>query len=50
MKTDLGKVDKTILDRINSSIRSNTELLQWKNSLEVINWFDKLTNKNNFNF
>ena len=50
MKTDLGKFAKVILDKINSSIRNNTVLLQWKNSLEVIDWFDRLKNKNNFNF
>ena len=28
MKSDLGKVAKVILDKINSSIRGNTDLLQ----------------------
>ena len=50
IKTDLGKVAKIILDKINSNIRKNTSLLQWSNSLELITWFEKLPNKNNLNF
>ena len=50
MKSDLGKVAKVILDKISSSIRGNTDLVQWRNSFEVVAWFDKLSNKNNLNF
>ena len=41
-KTHIGKVSKQILDNINNSIRRNTSLTQWKNTNEVINWFNQL--------
>ena len=50
MKSDLGKVAKVILDKIYSSIRDNTDLVQWKIYFEVIAWIDKLLNTNNLNF
>ena len=50
MKSDLRKVAKVILDKIYSSIRSNTGLLQWRNFFQVIAWFDKLPNKISLNF
>ena len=44
-KTHIGKVSKSILDRINNSIRSKTKLLQWKNTHEVISWFNAIPRK-----
>ena len=44
-KTDLGKVSKTILDSINMKIKASQNLDQWKNSKEVINWFNDMSNK-----
>ena len=44
-KTNIGKVSKGILDRINNSIRSQSKLTQWKNSQEVIQWFEKIDKK-----
>ena len=46
-KTHIGKVSKQILDNINNSIRRNTSLTQWKNTNEVINWFNQISNKKN---
>ena len=43
----IGKVSKQILDKINSSIRTNSNLIQWKNTDDVINWFNNISNKNN---
>jgi hypothetical protein len=37
--SDLGKISKIILDDINSQIRNNIGVQQWKNSLSVIDWF-----------
>ena len=42
MISDPGKVAKVIIDKINSSIRGNTNLVHWRNSFEVIAWFVKL--------
>lgn len=44
-KTHIGKISKNILDKINCIIRQRTGLTQWKNSFEVIKWFDKIDNK-----
>ena len=44
-KSDLGKISKTILDDINSQIRNNIGVQQWKNSLSVIDWFKNIKNK-----
>ena len=49
-KSELGKVSKTILDRINNDIRSRTLVNQWKNSAEVINWFQCIPNKQQYTF
>ena len=39
-KTEIGKVSKTILEGINKQVREETKLLQWRNSAEVIKWFE----------
>ena len=44
-KSELGKVSKTILYRINNDIRSGTLVNQWKNSAEFINWLLILNSK-----
>ena len=41
----MGKISKSILDNINHTIRSKTNLIQWKNSYEVINWFKNIRMK-----
>ena len=40
-KTDLGKISKQILERINKVVRDTSQLNQWKNTNEVITWFNK---------
>ena len=44
-KTELGRVSKQIVERINDEIRSKTQLNQWKNSKSVIEWFNNIPNK-----
>ena len=44
-KTHLGKVSKKILDNINEEVRHHSGLTQWKNSQQVIKWFEKIENK-----
>ncbi len=46
-KTHIGKACKGILDRINGSIREKSKLQQWKNTTEVINWFEQIAGKEN---
>jgi hypothetical protein len=49
-KSDLGKVSKSILSRIMTSLRERTKLNQWKNSFSVIDWFKKLNDKETLSF
>lgn len=44
-KSELGIVSKKILDNINTSIRQQTSLNQWKNTAAVINWFNNIQDK-----
>ena len=45
-KTHLGKLSRTILQKHITTIRKKSMLNQWKNSGEVIDWFEKINNKN----
>ena len=49
-KSDIGKISKSILDRINQNLRNRLHFNQWKNSKNVIDWFKKIENKNNYVF
>ena len=44
-KTKLGKISKSILDRINGEVRKATGFKQWKNTQQVLNWFNSLPEK-----
>ena len=44
-KTHIAKVSKSILDRVNSAIRTKTKFVQWKNSRAVIDWFNMIAGK-----
>ena len=49
-KTHIAKVAKRILDRLIKSIRSRSELNQWKNTDEVLKWFNKINQKDKHRF
>ena len=49
-KSNLGKVSKIILDRINTTIRNSSGVNQWRNSSAVIEWFKNINNKNEHAF
>ena len=49
-KSDIGKLSKSILDRINQNLRNKLQFNQWKNSENVIGWFKKIENKYNYVF
>ena len=49
-KTDLGKVSKDILDKINKAIRTTTKLNQWRNTQAVLTWFKGLESEKNMSF
>ena len=44
-KCNLGKFSKVILNKINQHIVASTNINQWKNTQNVLNWFDKIENK-----
>ena len=44
-KNELGRISKSILDRINTNLQN-----QWKDTREVIEWFKNITNKQKHTF
>ena len=44
-KNELGRISKVILDKINLAIREHFSFNQWKNTQNVIDWFNKIPNK-----
>ena len=44
-KSEVSKISKHILDKINKSILSNTKVNQQKNTSDAISWFKKVNNK-----
>ena len=38
-KSEIGSISKSILQNINSEIRKQTQLNQWRNTATVIEWF-----------
>jgi len=49
-KNNLGLVSKQILDRINSCIRSQTNVNQWRNTCSEIDWFSAIKDKRQCSF
>ena len=49
-KLSLGIISKKILVDILPVVRLKTGLLQWKNSFEVLKWFENISNKNLYTF
>ena len=49
-KTNIGKISKKILDKINEKITSSMSVNQWKNSNAVIEWFKNIQNKSKRSF
>ena len=49
-KPELGRVSKQLLEKIVDEVREKTGLLQWKNTVSCLQWFDKLQNKSECHF
>lgn len=49
-KSEIGKISKQILDRVNLKITKATKINQWKNTSSVIKWFNLIDNKEKHNF
>ena len=49
-KNDPGKISKNIIEQINQEILTKTDVNQWKNTSNVINWFNNIENKKDCSF
>ncbi len=49
-KSEIGKISKQILERVNNKIIKSTKLNQWKNTDEVLNWYNNVSNKQQCSF
>ena len=49
-KSDIGKISKTISEKIITKIVSLANVNQWKNSASVIEWYKTISNKDQYRF
>ena len=49
-KNELGKISKSILERVNRTLVEQLKYNQWKNTNNAIEWFANITNKQNCTF
>ena len=49
-KSEIGRISKQILEKINTTVRQKTNLNQWKNSSSVINWLTSIRHKDQHTF
>ena len=49
-KSQIGKISKKYLEGINKKIRESTDLNQWRNTTDVLEWFKGIPNKNRSKF
>ena len=49
-KSEIGKISKKILEKINKTVRESINICQWRNTDAVIKWFADIENKSNHSF
>ena len=49
-KSEIGKISKQTLDRINKRVMEKTKTNLWRNTREVIKWFQAIENKSTYRF
>ena len=49
-KNELGKISKKIIEQINQEILKRIDVIQWKNTNNIINWFNNIENKKDCTF
>ena len=49
-KSELGRVSKSILEKINKVVVEKTGVQQWKNTRAALQWFNSIPNKNQNSF
>ena len=48
-KSQLGKVSKQILEKINKQLKKDLNLNQWRSTAEALKWFKNVENKEKHN-
>ena len=49
-KTDIGKISKQILARVNKTILEKNKVNQWKNTSSIIEWYCNIKRKDQCSF
>ena len=49
-KSEVGKISKSYLEKINNEIRRNTGVNQWRSNQAVLDWFNAIPNKKESRF
>ena len=49
-KSDIGRISKQVIDKINLKLISDIKVNQWKNSTSVFKWFNNIPNKDQHKF
>ena len=49
-KSDIGRISKQVIDKINLKLISDIKVNQWKNSTSVFKWFNNIPNKDQHTF
>ena len=49
-KSDIGKISKKIVEKVNSNLRDICEINQWKNTTSVLEWFKNINHKKECKF
>ena len=47
-KSEMGKISKKILERINSRLTSSLDTCQWRSTQDVLKWFKELEEKKKY--
>ena len=49
-KSQIGKVSKQLIEKLNDEIREKSKLKQWRSTTDVLSWFKDLKNKSDLRF
>ena len=49
-KNEIGRISKSILDKINSNLKISLGINQWKNTTSVVDWFKSIPDKSRHSF
>ena len=49
-KSNIGKISKQLLQKINEEVREKEKLQQWRSTTDVLEWFNTINNKANKQF